>query len=50
MWKKLGEAMAGAFQVGGAAMLLFSEEAQENFEEVARLLVLLLLLWMDWVR
>ena len=35
-WKKLGEAMAGAFQVGGAAMLLFSEEAQENFEEVAK--------------
>ena len=35
-WKRLGEAMAGAFQVGGAAMLLFSEEAQENFEEVAK--------------
>lgn len=35
-WKRLGEAMAGAFQVGGAAMLLFSEDAQENFEEIAK--------------
>lgn len=35
-WKKLGESMAGAFQVGGAAMLLFSEDAQENFEEIAK--------------
>lgn len=35
-WKRLGESMAGAFQVGGAAMLLFSEDAQENFEEIAK--------------
>lgn len=35
-WKKLGESMAGAFQVGGAAMLLFSKDAQENFEEIAK--------------
>lgn len=34
--KKTGDALAGAFQVGGAAALLFGADTQEQFQKVAK--------------
>lgn len=33
-FKKLGDGLAGAFQIGGAAALLFGEQTQEQFQKI----------------
>jgi hypothetical protein len=35
-FKKLGDGLAGAFQIGGAAMLAFGEQTNEEFEKIVK--------------